>query len=155
MHHKFLTHATELATQNVTENNGGPFGTVVVKDSAVIATGFNQVTSTNDPTAHAEIIAIRTACKKLNNFQLIGCTVYSSCEPCPMCLGALYWARPDAIYFASSRTDAANAGFDDSFIYEQIKIPYTQRTIPTLHQQIEGHTAPFLAWNENNKKISY
>ena len=155
MHHKFLTHATELATQNVTENNGGPFGTVVVKDSAVIATGFNQVTSTNDPTAHAEIIAIRTACKKLNNFQLIGCTVYSSCEPCPMCLGALYWARPKALYFASSRHDAAQVGFDDSFIYEQIVLPLEQRKISMKQSAIANHMTPFTAWANQQKKVAY
>ncbi|HOF08203.1 MAG TPA: nucleoside deaminase, partial [Bacteroidales bacterium] len=119
----FLKLAIELAKENV-KNGGGPFGAVIVKDGQIIAKGTNRVTSHNDPTAHAEIVAIRQACEKLNDFQLTDCIIYSSCEPCPMCLGAIYWARPKKLVFAADKFDAANAGFDDSMIYDEIQLPY-------------------------------
>jgi len=155
MHEKFLQIAVELALESVMQNNGGPFGTVITKDKTIIATGINLVTTTNDPTAHAEIVAIRAACKKRNDFQLDGCIVYSSCEPCPMCFGALYWARPEAIYFASSRNDAADIGFDDSFIYEQIALPVSQRTLTMKQLTITNHIAPFMAWSKKKEKKEY
>ncbi len=155
MHEKFLRMAVELATENVTHNNGGPFGTVITKNNTIIATGVNVVTSTNDPTAHAEMVAIRAACKKLSSFQLDGCIMYSSCEPCPMCLGAIYWARPKALYFASSRHDAARVNFDDSFIYEQLALPLEQRTIAMQQLILEDHMAPFTAWTTQQKKVKY
>jgi len=127
----FLKEAIRLAVENVESGNGGPFGAVVVKDGKIIARGMNQVTHTNDPTAHAEIIAIREACAVLNSFQLTGCEIYSSCEPCPMCLGAIYWARPDKLYYAGSKEDAASMHFDDQFIYEEIALPVEQRKLFT------------------------
>lgn len=155
MNKQFLEKAIELATENVTSNNGGPFGAVVTKDDTIIATGVNCVTTHNDPTAHAEIVAIRAACKKLNHFQLTDCIIYSSCEPCPMCLGALYWARPRALYFASSRHDAATAGFDDSFIYKEIPLAVHERSITTEHVALATHLTPFTAWQKNQKKTNY
>src|SRR5437588_5334887 len=129
MQNRFLLHAIELAVENV-RRGGGPFGALVVKDGVVIAIGTNQVTRTNDPTAHAEIVAIREACRVLGDFQLSGCEVYTSCEPCPMCLGAIYWARPERVFFAATHQEAAAAGFDDSFIYRQIALPHSERSIP-------------------------
>lgn len=120
MTNSFMEQAIQLAVENVRSGRGGPFAAVVVKNGQVIATGSNRVTSTNDPTAHAEVTAIREACRALNTFQLTGCDLYTSCEPCPMCLGAIYWARPDRVYFAATASDAADAGFDDSFIYEEL-----------------------------------
>lgn len=155
MHDQYLKKAIELATENVTQNNGGPFGAVIVKNNQIIATGVNQVTATNDPTAHAEIVAIRAACTKLKSFQLTDCILYSSCEPCPMCLGAIYWSRPKAVYFASSRHDAANVGFDDSFIYDQLSIPYEKRSIMTTQKAIDDHLTPFLAWHKKEQKTEY
>ena len=118
---QFMTRAIELARNGVETNAGGPFGCVVVKDGEIVGEGNNRVTSTNDPTAHAEIIAIRDACKRLNSFQFDGCTIYTSCEPCPMCLGAIYWARPEKVFFACTRADAAAIGFDDDFIYKELE----------------------------------
>lgn len=129
MHYKFMERAIALSIENVDSGRGGPFGAVVVKDGVIIAEGVNLVTATNDPTAHAEITAIRAACKQLSSFQLTDCTVYSSCEPCPMCLGALYWARPDAVYYANTRADAAAIGFDDSLIYDELALPDAQKTL--------------------------
>src|ERR1700733_13358603 len=125
-----MQEAIRQAVENVRQGRGGPFGAVVVKDGSVIATGANSVTTTNDPTAHAEVIAIREACLALGTFQLTGCEIYTSCEPCPMCLGAIYWARPDRVYYAATASDAADAGFDDSFIYEELKHAHTERRIP-------------------------
>src|SRR5438045_1315378 len=119
----FMQRAIRLAQNGMDSNAGGPFGALVVKDGEIIAEGSNRVTSTNDPTAHAEIVAIRNACQKLNSFQLDGCRIYTSCEPCPMCLGAIYWARPEKVFFACTREDAANVGFDDQFIYDEIEKP--------------------------------
>src|SRR3984885_9247854 len=118
-----MRRAIALATENVVSGAGGPFGAVVVRDGQIIATGVNQVTTTNDPTAHAEVVAIRAACKALGDFQLKGCVVYTSCEPCPMCLSALYWSRCEAIFYGCSAADAAGAGFDDSFLYDEVKRP--------------------------------
>src|SRR5215831_7737374 len=131
MERQFLKQAIELAIENV-RRDGGPFGALVVRGGVVIATGSNQVTRNNDPTAHAEVVAIREACRVLGSFQLTGCDVYSSCEPCPMCLGALYWARPDRIFFAATHDDAAAAGFDDSFIYRELALDPAARRLPMI-----------------------
>ena len=147
--------AIQLAVDNVKSGNGGPFGAVVVKNGKVISSGVNNVTSTNDPTAHAEVVAIREACKNLNSFQLEGCEIYASCEPCPMCLGAIYWARPVKLYFAATKQDAANIGFDDSFIYEEINIPYQKRKIITEHIKHSETLAPFNEWKNKTDKIEY
>jgi len=154
MDHSFLRQAIEMAVDNV-RRGGGPFGALVVKDGVVIATGANQVTRANDPTAHAEIVAIREACRVLGHFQLSGCDVYSSCEPCPMCLGALYWARPARVFFAATKDDAATAGFDDSFIYREIQIPYSERSIPILHVADEQANRPFAEWADKIDKTTY
>src|SRR5512134_2550993 len=132
MREDLMRRAIELAASNVRAGLGGPFAAIVVNDGRVIAEGTNLVTSTNDPTAHAEVVAIRRACETLATFQLTGCELYTSCEPCPMCLGAIYWARPAAIYFGATHVDAADAGFDDSFIYQQTRMPVAQRAIPTI-----------------------
>lgn len=150
-----MERAIELSLDNVKQSKGGPFGAVIVKDNKIIAEGVNLVTATNDPTAHAEIIAIRKACALMQTFKLTGCTIYSSCEPCPMCLGALYWAHPDAIFYGTTKQEAAAIGFDDSFIYEQITLPPSARTIP-MTQLLPGkaHVA-FDEWEKNTKKIRY
>ena len=142
----FLKEAIRLAVENVESGNGGPFGAVVVKDGKIIARGMNQVTHTNDPTAHAEIIAIREACAVLNSFQLTGCEIYSSCEPCPMCLGAIYWARPDKLYYAGSKEDAASMHFDDQFIYEEMALPVEQRKLFTRQMMREEAGEAFQKW---------
>jgi guanine deaminase len=154
-HAAFLSRAIEEASRRCQEGHGGPFAALVVKDGAVVATGFNQVTSQNDPTAHAEIQAIRAACAALGSFQLDGCDVYSSCEPCPMCLGALYWARPRAIYFAATRADAAAAGFDDEFIYEELARAPADRRLPLRGLDLPGRRAPFEAWGRLTGRIRY
>ena len=150
----FLKLAIELAKENV-KNGGGPFGAVIVKDGQIIAKGTNRVTSHNDPTAHAEIVAIRQACEKLNDFQLTDCIIYSSCEPCPMCLGAIYWARPKKLVFAADKFDAANAGFDDSMIYDEIQLPYNDRHLETINLRIDESLQPFELWMSENNKITY
>jgi guanine deaminase len=147
--------AIALATENVVTGAGGPFGAVVVCGGEIIATGVNQVTSTNDPTAHAEVVAIRAACEKLGNFQLNGCVVYTSCEPCPMCLSAIYWARCEAIFFGSSAADAAAAGFDDSFLYAEVARPLDQRKIPTTRLLGDEAIEAFNAWRAQTDKIEY
>lgn len=151
----FMKEALALAENNVVETSGGPFGAVVVKDGKIIARGKNTVTATNDPTAHAEINAIRNACKELNTFELQGCEIYSSCEPCPMCLGAIYWSRFSKLYFAGSRTDAADAGFDDSLIYHEMSLGTESRKIPTVQMMREGAKAVFEAWKQSENKIPY
>jgi guanine deaminase len=151
---KFMLEAIQLAVQNV-NNGGGPFAALVVKDGAVIATGVNQVTSTNDPTAHAEIVAIREACAKLKTFQLAGCEIYTSCEPCPMCLAAVYWARAIRVFFFSTKEDAAKNGFDDSFIYQEIDLQPSQRAIPCVGVLTAEALRPFEAWAKRADKISY
>jgi guanine deaminase len=151
---RFMEQAIELATANV-RAAGGPFAALVVKDGSVVSTGVNQVVRANDPTAHAEIVAIREACKALGTFQLAGCDVYASCEPCPMCLGALYWARPARIFFAATRDDAAAAGFDDALIYREILAPPPDRTIPTIHLPHERAGRPFEEWMAKPDKTRY
>lgn len=151
----FMKKAIALATENVVSGTGGPFGAVVVRDGEIIATGTNVVTSTNDPTAHAEMMAIRAACKALGDFQLKGCVVYTSCEPCPMCLSAIYWARCDAIFFGSSAADAAAAGFDDSFLYAEVARPLDQRKIPTTRLLGDEAIESFDVWRAQTHKIEY
>jgi tRNA(Arg) A34 adenosine deaminase TadA len=151
----FLKRAIELAQENVKKGQGGPFGAVIVKDGKIIAEGTNLVTSSNDPTAHAEIVAIRNACKELGTFQLSDCEIYSSCEPCPMCLGAIYWARPKRLIFAATRQEAAQAGFDDEFIYQEVSKSIEQRQLPTQQLPIEERMKPFEEWNNTNNKIPY
>ena len=130
---QFLERAIELSRQGMKDGHGGPFGCVIVKGDEIVGEGCNQVTSSNDPTAHAEVVAIRDACKKLNSFQLSGCEIYTSCEPCPMCLGAIYWARPAKVIYANTKQDAAAIAFDDDFIYREINMVMTERKIPFLH----------------------
>ena len=154
MAESFIRQAIDLALANV-DRDGGPFGALVVRDGIVIATGANQVTRTNDPTAHAEVVAIREACRVLGSFQLLGCDLYSSCEPCPMCLGAIYWARPSRVYYAATHDDAAAAGFDDSFIYKQIAVPHAQRTIPMIQMVDPLSTRPFQQWVSRADKSAY
>lgn len=151
----FMKEAIRLALENVESGSGGPFGAVIVKNEKIIATGVNQVTSNNDPTAHAEIVAIRKACEALNSFQLTGCEIYSSCEPCPMCLGAIYWARPDKLYFACTRVDAAQHGFDDEFIYKELNIAIELRSIPTHQLMRDEALAVFKKWDASDKKVAY
>jgi tRNA(Arg) A34 adenosine deaminase TadA len=150
-----MRQAIALATENVTSGRGGPFGAIVVRDGEVIASGVNQVTATNDPTAHAEVVAIRRACHALGTFQLHGCDVYTSCEPCPMCLAALYWSRCDAVYYGNSASDAASIGFDDSFLYEQVRLPIDERTLPMQRLLPEEAIASFVAWRNQPNKIEY
>jgi len=152
---EFMRQAIKLATDNVESGRGGPFGAVVVKDGRVVATGSNQVTATNDPTAHAEVTAIRNACAALGTFQLDGCEVYTSCEPCPMCLAALYWSRCAAIYYGNDAADAAKAGFDDSFLYDEVKKPLDQRTIPITEMCSDEAWESFAAWLKSPFKVEY
>jgi guanine deaminase len=154
-HQGFLLLAIAEAERGVREGRGGPFGAVVVRQGQVLARACNEVTSRNDPTAHAEVLAIRAACAGLGAFQLEGCEVYASCEPCPMCLGALYWARPRAVYFAASRQDAAAAGFDDAFIYEQVGKPPADRHLPFVHLPTGGSDGPFTSWRSLEQRIDY
>jgi guanine deaminase len=154
-HEHYLQLAIQLAIDNITTGQGGPFGALIVKDNQVIATGVNQVTQLLDPTAHAEIVAIRAACQILGNFQLTDCLLYGNCEPCPMCLGAIYWARLAGVYFASSRHDAAAAHFDDCFIYEEIALPAVQRHIPMHHLAVANATQPFISWTAISNKQLY
>ncbi|NRQ56207.1 nucleoside deaminase [Brevibacillus sp. HD1.4A] len=151
----WMEHAVNLALDNVTASRGGPFGAIVVKDGQIVGRGRNEVTATNDPTAHAEVQAIREACQKLRTFQLDDCELYTSCEPCPMCLGAIYWARPRAVYYACTKEDAARVGFDDQFIYEQIMLPHERRSIPFRQMELENRQGPFLAWEQSEKRIEY
>ena len=151
----FMMEAIRLSVANVEEGRGGPFGAIVVKDGKIIARGVNQVTSSNDPTAHAEVVAIREACKVLNSFQLEGCEIYTSCEPCPMCLGAIYWARPDKLFYANSKEDAAAIQFDDQFIYEEIARPVSERKLFTRQLLREEALEAFKKWETSPLKISY
>jgi len=152
---EFLQQAIELAKQGIEKGVGGPFGCIIVRDGEVVGKGSNQVTSTNDPTAHAEVVAIRDACRHLGNYQLTDCDVYTSCEPCPMCLGALYWARPRRVIYASTRDEAAEAGFDDAFIYLEINVAAGERNIPFDHQSLEEAAALFGLWKEKGNKKLY
>ncbi len=149
-----MQQAIELSKQSV-ESGGGPFGAVIVKEGKVIATGSNNVTRHNDPTAHAEISAIRAACQKVQDFNLAGCEIYSSCEPCPMCLSAIYWAGISKIYFANTRDDAKEIGFDDSFIYDQIPLAPRERTIPSEEMMREKALHVFRLWQEKPDKVEY
>ncbi|REJ82888.1 MAG: nucleoside deaminase [Bacteroidetes bacterium] len=151
----FMKEAIALSRQGSNSNVGGPFGCVIVKDGIIIGKGSNMVTSSNDPTAHAEVVAIRDACKNLNDFQLDGCEIYTSCEPCPMCLGAIYWARPEVVYFANSRDEAAAAGFDDAFIYDEINVPPHDRKIRMEHVPDAEAKQVFRDWIIKPDKIDY
>jgi tRNA(Arg) A34 adenosine deaminase TadA len=150
-----MRRAIALATENVVSGAGGPFGAVVVRGGQVIASGVNQVTAANDPTAHAEVVAIRAACQAVGSFQLTGCTVYTSCEPCPMCLAALYWSRCNAIFFGNTAADAAAAGFDDSFLYAEVAKPISARSIPTVRLLGDEAMESFDKWRATPNKIEY
>lgn len=152
---ELIQKAINVATENVSSAHGGPFGAIVVQNGKIIAVGQNEVTSINDPTAHAEIQAIRAACLFLNSFQLDDCEIYTSCEPCPMCIGAIYWARPKAVYYASTKEDAAKVGFDDKFIYEELTLPMEQRKIPMQRILLEQHNLPFELWKDSMAKTHY
>ena len=152
---EFMRQAIALAVGNVTSGRGGPFGAVIVKDGKVIATGANQVTATNDPTAHAEVTAIRNACTALAAFELEGCDIYTSCEPCPMCLAAIYWARCRTIYYGCTAEDAAAAGFDDAFLYGEMKKPLGERSLPVVNLCREDAKAAFAAWSKSPMKVEY
>ena len=155
MRNPFLLRAIELAIQNVKERKGGPFGAVIVRDGTIIAEGTNLVTASLDPTAHAEVVAIRKACAVLQTFELTGCVVYTSCEPCPMCLAAIYWSRAEKVYFAAGREDAAAAGFDDEFLYRELSLPMGQRSLPMEQELREEAIAALDAWRNDNGKICY
>jgi len=155
MQSEFMARAIALSMENVRSGRGGPFGTVVVKDGKIIAESANSVAETKDPTAHAEMMAIREACKKLGSFELKGCEIYTSCEPCPMCLGAIYWARPARVYFANTAADAAKAGFDDAFIYQELARPHAQRKIPMTQIMRDEALAAIREWEEKPDKIGY
>lgn len=150
-----MKHAIDLAYSNVKENKGGPFGAVVVRDGKIIGKGANLVTETNDPTAHAEIVAIREAARNIGSFQLQGCEIYASCEPCPMCLGAIYWARIDKLYYAATKDDASKADFHDSTIYKEFALPKDQRAISSLQLMREDAIKVFEHWNNSENKIEY
>ena len=155
LHRKFLKKAVKMAEKGMLSGKGGPFGAVIVKDGKIIARGCNQVTSTNDPTRHAEVDAIRKACRKLKDFELKDCIIYSSCEPCPMCLGAIYWARPKALFFAADRATAAQYGFDDAFIYNEVPLPLEKRSLKTYCLALEERQEPFKKWGKKADKIEY
>ncbi len=150
-----MMRAVNLSLEKMRSNEGGPFGAVITRNGEVISEGWNQVTSSNDPTAHAEVMAIRKACEKLGTFSLEGCEIYSSCEPCPMCLSAIYWARLDRLYFANSRDDAKAIGFDDAHIYEEVGKPVHERVIPTVHMHLPEAAAVFAEWHDKVDKIEY
>jgi tRNA(Arg) A34 adenosine deaminase TadA len=152
---QFLERAIELSREGMRSGKGGPFGCVIVKDGKIIGEGCNQVAAMNDPTAHAEVVAIRDACKKLNSFQLTDCDVYASCEPCPMCLGAIYWARPKRVIYANSKQDAASINFDDQFIYDEIERPDEERAITFIHHPDKKALAVFEEWKKMENKIEY
>jgi guanine deaminase len=150
-----MARAIQLSIDNVTSGHGGPFAALIVNDGKIVAEGVNCVTAKNDPTAHAEVMAIRQACAKLGTFTLKGCEIYTSCEPCPMCLGAIYWAHISRIYFANLAADASKIGFDDSFFYREFAQPITQRSIPMVQMMREEALAAFRAWQEKPNKIPY
>ncbi|MBO7322717.1 MAG: nucleoside deaminase [Bacteroidales bacterium] len=154
-HNYFMSRAIELAAENAGSVTGGPFGAVIVKDGEIVAAQSNKVTIDIDPTAHAEVNAIREACKVLGTFDLSGCVLYSSCEPCPMCLSAAYWAHIDKIYYAADRYDAAKVGFDDEFIYKELSLPISARRLGLEQIMPEDGLVPFVKWSENNEKIHY
>jgi len=147
--------AIELSVRNVDDGAGGPFGAVVVKGSQIIGEGTNRVTSTNDPSAHAEVVAIREACGKLKSFQLSGCGLYTTCEPCPMCMALVYWAHLDKVYYANTAADAAKIGFDDARIYQELKLPHAQRSLPLIQMMRQEAMAAFTAWERKPDKVGY
>lgn len=150
-----MREAIAMAVENVRSGRGGPFAALVVREGAVLARGTNRVTTSKDPTAHAEIVAIREACRRLGDFQLAGCDLYTTCEPCPMCMGAIYWARPERVFYASTRQDAAQAGFDDALIYKELTLPPSERRIPTA-QLLRGEARrAFEAWAAEEEKVAY
>ncbi len=151
----FMRRAIALAQKGIDSNSGGPFGAVIVREGEIVGEGCNSVTTTNDPTAHAEIVAIRRACEKLNSFQLDRCVIYTSCEPCPMCLGAIYWARPAHVFFACTRLDAANIGFDDHFIYDEIELPIEERRIKSVNFLRDAGLTVFENWASKQDKTEY
>ena len=155
MEEKFMKEAIDLARNGITTNKGGPFGAVVVKNGEVIGRGNNRVTSNNDPTAHAEVMAIRDACNNLNTFQLEGCEVYTTCEPCPMCLGAIYWARPSRVYYGCTKQDAADIDFDDEFIYKELELPLDQRKVPFKQLIRDEAIGLFREWEGKEDKEPY
>ena len=154
-HKEFMRMAIALSIQNVTESIGGPFGAVIVKDGKFVAGSANKVTSTNDPTAHAEVSAIRLACQKLNTFDLSGCVIYTSCEPCPMCLGAIYWSRIETIHFANTKVDAENIGFSDKFIYEELDKAMDKRSLPVVQMMRDEAMQAFKLWGDSAMRIDY
>jgi len=154
-HETYLAKTIELAVENVEKGTGGPFAAIIVKNGEIVGIGKNSVTTKNDPTAHAEVQAIRNACEKLGTFQLDECVLYSSCEPCPMCFGAIYWARPKEVYFAGNKHDAASVGFDDAFIYEELKKKHQEQSICFHEINIKEKTKPFEKWTDNNQKVEY
>jgi guanine deaminase len=154
MNDGFMSKAIAMSIENVA-CGGGPFAALVVKNGEIVGSGVNQVTATNDPTAHAEIVAIRAACHALNAFQLDGCDIYTTCEPCPMCLGAIYWARPARVFFANTREDAKDIGFDDEFIYQQIALPFEERSIPLIPMSRDEALEAFRLWNDKPDKTTY
>jgi guanine deaminase len=155
MENRFMRRAIELSLENVHSGKGGPFAALVVKNGEILASGTNAVTSTFDPTAHAEIVAIRQACHTLGQFQLADCEIYTTCEPCPMCLGAIYWARPAKVYFGATAADAAAVGFDDSFIYQQLTIPMSERSVSMVPLMREEALAAFREWDRKSDKVPY
>jgi tRNA(Arg) A34 adenosine deaminase TadA len=152
---KFMQRAIELSRSALDRSDGGPFGCVVVKNGKIIGEGSNRVTRENDPTAHAEVVAIRNACRNMGDFQLTECEIYTSCEPCPMCLGAIYWARPKVVYFANTKEDAAKVDFDDDFIYREIQIDPDHRVIPMLHHPEKAAKDVFSDWSQKEDRIKY
>ena len=154
-HEEFMKMAIALSVENVTENVGGPFGAVIVKDGKFVAGSANKVTSTNDPTAHAEVSTIRLACTELHTFDLSGCVIYTSCEPCPMCLGAIYWAKIDTIYYANTKTDAENIGFSDKFIFEELEKPMEKRSLPVVQMMRDEALHAFKLWETSPLSIKY
>ena len=155
MDNAFMARAIQLSIDNVLSGQGGPFGAVIVKDGVLVAEGVNRVTASNDPTAHAEVVVIREACTKLGTFGLKDCEIYTSCEPCPMCLGAIYWARLARIYFGNVAADASKIGFDDSFIYHEFEKPFAERSIPMIQMMHEEALGGFRAWQEKPNKLLY
>jgi guanine deaminase len=155
MSSEFMRRAIALAMENVRSGAGGPFAALITKNGRIIAEGTNRVTATNDPTAHAEMVAVREACRVMNNFQLSGCDLYTTCEPCPMCLGAIYWARPAHVFYAGTAADAAAAGFDDAFIYEELKHAPSERRIPMTQVLRDEALGIFVAWHSQEKKTPY
>lgn len=152
---QFMEEAIRLSLEGMLSGEGGPFGAVVVKDGKIIGRGNNKVILKNDPTAHAEVTAIREACEYLGSFQLEGCDIYTSCEPCPMCLGAIYWARPDRVFYANTKKDAARIGFDDQFIYEELDLDLDARSIPMIHMDLPQAGEAFQAWEKKEDKTEY